>query len=71
MYDLFHDKLSLLGSHSLSSSKLPVKGCPPHLSLFGPGSDSEVAATLGRKLTIGGAWGEEMFSMDFGAANLI
>ena len=28
----------------------------------GPGSDSEVAATLGRKLTVGGAWGEEMFS---------
>ena len=28
----------------------------------GPGSDSEVAATLGRKLTAGGAWGEEMFS---------
>ena len=28
----------------------------------GPDSDSEVAATIGRKLTIGGAWGEEMFS---------
>ena len=27
-----------------------------------PGSDSEVAATLSRKLTVGGAWGEEMFS---------
>ena len=29
---------------------------------IGADSDSEVAATIGRKLTIGGAWGEEMFS---------
>ena len=28
----------------------------------GADSDTEVAATIGRKLTIGGAWGEEMFS---------
>ena len=29
---------------------------------IGADSDSEVAATIGRKLTIGGAWGEEMLS---------
>ena len=28
----------------------------------GADSDTEVAATIGRKLTVGGAWGEEMFS---------
>ena len=28
----------------------------------GQGSDSEVAATMGRKLTNSGAWGEEKFS---------
>ena len=29
---------------------------------IGPGSDTEVAATIGRRLAVGGAWGEETFS---------